>query len=334
MLGKDARPKNGVLTRSPRPKDYISGGVSACPWEEVNELGEWVEYKSEPHEMQLVMGVDLAMCTNFAATDTVESIIKHLYGDIVNYNERALAVMSGQKMGGNYLEKVAETIRTVGLVPQELHPWNPSKHNTYSKMITASSEEMNDWKMAGQIWLDTYEVKWEWIYDDYGPSMRKALKCAPLFVASLYAYESAYRNGVYTTSWPNCPKTTHATVLMAHEEDYKWVDDSYSTQIKKLDVDFRVPMGIRFWIRHKVTKPNNMLYPPSNSAVVVTDTGERLMYIGGDNIYKDDTGKIHFELVARNAKDGRSHDFPLIHVKSSEISHLMRINLKGEETYG
>ncbi len=255
--------KNGVIQSSPRPRDFIQGGASSCPWEEVNELGDWLPFKSEPHEMQRMAEVDLSMCTNFAATDAVESILFQLYGERYDFNERALAVMSGQQANGNMLRNVAEAIRTKGLVPQTLHPWNPKVHNTFDKMIAVTDEERADWEEAGNEWLKIYDVKWEWAYDDFGAGMREALKCAPLFVASLYASESSKDpEGTYTTQLPNSLKTTHATVLMKQDEDdYKWIDDSYQTQIKRLAPDFRVPIGIRFWVRKKVTEPIFMETP-------------------------------------------------------------------------
>lgn len=314
----------GVIDLKIQPKDYIAGGVSACPPEELMPSGDWLHY-APTHEMQSRDNVDLAMCTNFAATDCIEAYISKKWGLQTNWNERALAVMSGQKKYGNSISTVAEAIRTKGLVPQELHEWKPKEHNTYDKMITATKEELKDWYEAGQEFLLNYDVKWEWVYE---PVMKEALKSSPLFVASLYASEGNKENGIYQTHAPQSELTTHATALMKIEDDgTKWVDDSYATQLKHLSSDFRIPIGIRFHIE----KPNenNMYYPPHNSLVIVADTGERLMYVGGDDIYADDSGKILLEVQARNAKDGLSRSFPIVHVTKKVIEHLRRIRLNG-----
>jgi len=322
-----SNPKHGVLSPSIQPKDYILGATSGCPWEIVNKSGSWLGHAPKPHEMQLQQGVDLAMCTNFAATDTVEAILHERYGEMYNFNERALAVMSNQQINGNNLGTVAEAIRTKGLVMQDCHPWNPSVHDTYEKMMDASQEEVTDWIEQGQMFLQTYDVRWEWVWST---RMREALKCAPLFAASLYASENNKEGDIYKTDLPNSDKTTHAIVLLKQQLDgYKYIDDSYEQQIKKLDVDFNVPVGIRFWIRNK-KHPEIMYYPPKNSLVIVPDTGERLMYVDGNTIFKDDHGKILLEVTARNAKDGVSGSYPIIHKMSSEIKHLKRINLKRE----
>jgi hypothetical protein len=323
----DSEVKNGVIAVTPHPKDYISGGTSSCPFEELMPNGDWIAYVSEPHEMQVKYGKDFAMCTNFAATDAIEAIIFRKWGERVNFNERALAIMSNQTERGNSLWNVAETIRTKKLVPQELHPWE-AKHDTFEKMMTATDEELADWKEASETF--PYDIRWEWVYDDFGAGMREALKFAPLFVASLYASEGNIKNGIYCTDLPNSKETTHATVLLKQDEkEYKWVDDSYQTQIKCLEPNFRVPIGIRFHVAKKITEPI-MPNLPKNSLVIVADTGERLMYVEGSEIYKDDHGKILLEVTARNAVDGRFGSYDIVHVMAKDIVHLKRINLKGE----
>jgi hypothetical protein len=76
----------------------------------------------------------------------------------------------------------------------------------------------------------------------------------------------------------------------------------------------------------------------NDSLVVVTDTGERLAYMGG-KLYKDESGKLLLELTARNAKDDLTdHDntlyfdrYAVYHLIARDLEGVPRFNLKGEK---
>ena|SRR3990167_8611168 len=327
----------GLLPSIPRPKDYIAGAVTGVPDDTILPGGDWRPYRSEPHEMQLRFGRDYLTCTNFAATDAIEALMFKVFGERVNYSDRALAIMSGQQANGNSLSNVAEAIRTKGLVPENVLPWT-SEQDTFEKFMTRTAAEKEACDAAAAAWLAENDFRWEWVYDDYGWGMRWALERSPLFAAGLYASEASKdADGIYHTDLPNSPMTTHAFVLLNQTPDaIKDIDDSYATQVKRLASDFRVPIGMRFHIAKKQPNQPPMYYPPKNSKVVVIDAGERLMYVGGETIYKDDTGKIQSEVQDRNSKEvpGAAYrlagEYPVVHVNASQIAHLKRVNLKGE----
>ena len=327
----------GLLPSPPRQKDYIAGAVTGVPDDMILPGGDWRPYRSEPHEMQLRYGRDFLTCTDFAATDTVEALMFKLFGTRVNYSDRALAIMSGLTPTGNSLWAVAEAIRTKGLVLESTLPWTAAQ-DTHDKFMAVTPEEKAACDADGAKWLVENEFGWEWVYDDFGRGMRWALERSPLFAAGLYAAEASKdADGIYHTDLPNSPMTTHAFVLLNQTPDaIKDIDDSYATQVKRLASDFRVPIGMRFHIAKKQPNQPPMYYPPKNSKVVVIDAGERLMYVGGETIYKDDTGKIQSEVQDRNSKEvpGAAYrlagEYPVVHVNASQIAHLKRVNLKGE----
>lgn len=320
----------GLLGHLQRPKDYIAGASTGIPDDIVLPSGDWREFISEPHEMQKRFGKDFMTCTAFASTDAIEALMFMLFGERVNYSERALSILAKNTRKGNYLVIVAEAIRTYGLMRESLLPWTEAQ-DTFEKYNSWTPQEEDVCRKAGAEWLKEYEFGYEFIYDDWGKGMRWALQRSPLFAAGLYPSESGKVNGIYTTELPGSSKTTHAFVLLNQtEEGYKDIDDSYVTQLKRLDTDFRVPIALRFWIKKRADIIKPPMQIPSNSLVIVTDNGERLGYIGGDTIIKDDAGKLLLEFTARNAKDGLSRPFPVIHVVASDVAHLRRINLKGD----
>jgi hypothetical protein len=325
--------QSNVLDSRPRPKDFVAGIFSPLPDDVELETGDHTPFIAQPHEMQLRFGHDYAACTDFAALDVIENIIFRKFGVRVNYSERWLAITSELTQNGNSLWNVAEAIRKYGLVPEEMLPWT-AEEDTFEKFVYVGPEKRDECLATGKKWLEEYFFGWEWTYDDFGHGHEWALKRSPLYAASLYASEAGKDpvTGIYKTQLPNSPLTTHAIgFLHQTPEKLKDIDDSYATQLKRLASDFRIPIAQRFYIAKRKPDPIPMYYPPKNSLVAVVDSGERLMYVEGDKIFKDDAGKILLEVTARNAgPDAMSRDFPVAHVKAADIAHLKRVNLKGE----
>lgn len=329
--------KPGLIEGGHRPKDFVLGGISGLNKTVRMPGGKgWRNFLPQPHEMQLRYGVDFGLCTKFAGTDVVEMILRAIYGVNENYSERALAILAEQpSANGDSLWNVAETIRKFGLVLEADCPWTKDL-TTWEKFMACTPERKAELVALGAKWLEKYDFGYEFVYDDFGPGMAKALEYSPVFAATLYAYENARNaDGLYYTDLPGSPATTHAVVLTEIEADgTKFIDDSYVTQEKHLAADFRVPVGMLFWITQKTVTPQpvpQLYYPPKNSYVSVADTGERLGYVGGDTIIKFATnGDAYAEMSKRNAKGGMSVPFPMVDVTAAQIAHLKRVQPNGQ----
>jgi hypothetical protein len=101
-----------------RDTDFVAGTL---PYEERNPAGDWEPY-APPGERQSSYKGDSMSCVSFSAINSIETQEKFLTGNQPNYSDRWTAKRSGTTRQGNYLWKVADTIRKEGLVLQEDYP--------------------------------------------------------------------------------------------------------------------------------------------------------------------------------------------------------------------
>src|SRR3990167_4181490 len=165
---------------------YKSGRLGAVlPFETRKENGDW-ESDLPPEERQSNDGGDSMSCVTFAELNGIEtqefSFLKALnVPNATEYSDRWIAKMSGTTREGNYLWKVAETIRKYGLVKEESYPKPPTPWtwDEYHKFIPADLQAKLE--VEGQEWLKKWDVKYESV-DFNKKSLMKHLKMAPLTV--------------------------------------------------------------------------------------------------------------------------------------------------------
>ena len=301
-------PNTGLLRHAPSAKDWVLGGISGLERRIVRPDGDWRPFKSEPHEMQLRFGHDYLTCTKFAALDAVEAFMFAVYGTRVNYSERALAIFAQQPSNGDTLTNVAETIRKMGLVPEEECPWT-SDLDTFEKYMALPPGELERLKAIGQEWLKKWKFGWEWVYDNgWGDlTMEDALKMSPIFAAGLYASESSKdAAGVYHSQLPNSDMTTHAFTLLAlGAGGRKFIDDSYGVQVKELADDFRVPLGLRIAVDPVIINPTPMpayKFEEDTMYFVAESKGFEVAFLAGKVRY-DDPVKLRGQVSYRTGGD-------------------------------
>lgn len=331
-MPEDVLLNTGVLQRPPSAKDWVLGGITGLDRVVRRPDGNWLPFKSEPHEMQLRYGRDFMTCTKFAALDAVEAFMFGVYGIRVNYSERALAIFCNQPKDGDNLANVAETIRTMGLVPEEECPWTEDL-DTFEKYMTLPPGELERLKAIGQAWLEKWKFGWDFVYDNWGDlSIYDALKLSPIFAAGLYAYESSKdADGAYHSSLPDSDRTTHAFTLMNAEGGYKFIDDSYVAQIKKLAPDFRIPVGVRIDIVENVTKPpmSTYVFKEGYKYFVAESKGFTLFCFAG-KLRLDDLAKCTDQWLSRNKGKGNILDLQDT-VTPRELAGHKVYDLKGNE---
>src|SRR3990167_3896463 len=102
---------NGVILGK-RSTDYIG---ATLPYEVRNPSGDWTPY-IPPGERQWSYNGDSMSCVSYSALNSIETQEQFLTNEQPNYSDRWTAKMSGTTREGNYLWKVADTIKELGLV--------------------------------------------------------------------------------------------------------------------------------------------------------------------------------------------------------------------------
>jgi hypothetical protein len=160
-----------------RETDYVGGTL---PFEERNPSGEWTQYLPVgERQYSNPGGGDSMSCVSFSAINSIEIQEKFLTGRESNYSDRWTAKMSDTTPEGNYLWKVADTIRKQGLIPQEMYSYPPTPW-TFNQFHAPIPEPLYSRLLAkGSEWLSKWDVAYEWIEVTKEPLL-KHLKHAPL----------------------------------------------------------------------------------------------------------------------------------------------------------
>lgn len=173
---------HGVLLGS-RPEDWIAGAVGSLTYEERLPSGDWRPYLVLKEYQK---GKEDSMsCVSFSACSSIEIQEKFLTGKENNYSDRWIAKMSGTTAEGNYLYKVGDTIRNLGLVKEESYPAPPNF--TFAQYhAEIPPDKLVELKAEGERWKQKWEVKTEFITKPIGlwttvrEDLMKHLKHAPL----------------------------------------------------------------------------------------------------------------------------------------------------------
>src|SRR3990167_2690652 len=164
--------KNFGVIEGKRDTDWLGGTL---PYEERNPSGDWTPYLP-PGEWQTNHTTDTMACVTFSALNSIE--VQHilLTGAHREFADRFTAKMSGTTTNGNYLWKVADSIRKDGLVNEIVWP-KPIEYtwDTYYEEIPQFI------KVKGLEFLTEFDVAYEWI-DFTRESLIHHLKHAPIQV--------------------------------------------------------------------------------------------------------------------------------------------------------
>lgn len=160
--------KNYGLIEGRRDTDFLAGSLS---FEERNPSGDWTPFLP-PGEYQANHNADTMACVSFSALNSIETQLKFLTGTSPEFSDRFTAKMSGTTSQGNYLYKVADSIRKDGIVLESEYPAPQNfTWETYYSDIPA------DVKSKAKV----YKVAYEWI-DVTKDSLIHHLKHAPIQV--------------------------------------------------------------------------------------------------------------------------------------------------------
>lgn len=265
--------QTGLVNIGPQVGDFILGAEASLPVSVRLQSGDWSKYNPTSEKQYVHAKFDTMSCTTFSLLNLLEMQVTYLIKenkltdeqsdflmknkyfdekDKVNFSEAYIAILSGTTKQGNHFQKVADTVRHYGLIPQNLLPFGDAK--TWEEWHDAKriTEEM---KKLGAEFLKHFVIGYEWVFfdNDLGLSteaMKKsaeALQHAPLQVA---------------VPLPG----THAVVCNYMEAYKEWGKfDSYSPHQSKQKWDKQIHYAMKIVI-DPVTAPNAPAQPVSQSS--------------------------------------------------------------------
>lgn len=237
--------KYGFKLDEIKPEDYIFGG-GKIPTEILQSDSDWTSYLPEK-EYQNLNNIEPYACVTFTVLNCVEILIKRQYGEDKNYSDRFLAAISGTKEGGNSPQIVCEFLRKIGVVPQDLWPFD-SSINTFEKFYSPIPPKL--YELAKE-----FNEEWDFRHE-YVPtnkeSISAAIQSSPLLV-SVPAWNE--RNGKYYR--PDGVPDNHATTMVYERlGDFRRIFDSYADgagdpAIKDIEWEMMPTVIKRFWIKKR-----------------------------------------------------------------------------------
>lgn len=267
--------KNYGVIEGIRDTDWVAGSI---PYEVRVPSGNWEPYLP-PGEWQRSNLVDTMGCVSFSALNSVEAQLKFL-GDERNFSDRFLAMMSGTTKQGNWLWKVADTLRREGAVVEERWP-APENYTWEEYYQPVPIEVINEAK----LFLQEYEILYEWIPTDKD-SLIKHLKQAPIQVVipghAIVNFFTTQQVIHYFDTYVPFKKTTKSI-----SSALKIVVIKKDTSMKKLDWQGRLWVVMdekRYWVLDPKTRDRlggaaafvrgDASKYPYNGAFVIAETDE------------------------------------------------------------
>lgn len=213
---------NSGLIEGQRKDDFLGGTI---PYEVRLESGDWTPYLP-PEEWQKNKVIDTMACVTFSALNSVETQYKFLMGKDRNFSDRFTARMSGTTTDGNWLFRVADSMRRDGLVEENDWPF-PQNYTWDEYYATPPIEIVN----KARTFLNDFVIQYEWV-DVTRESLEKHLKHAPIQVTI----------------------PGHAVLNFWRKEDVQKYFDSYEPFIKERKEPFVSAMKIVLTRKNLMTK--------------------------------------------------------------------------------
>lgn len=231
------------IDASPDLNAYVYGGLVALPKITLREDGQWDDYLPTT-EQQANPNFDSYGCTVFGTENVVEILLKYIYGQDKNFSERYIYNLAEITPPGADPHQVAETIRSEGLIDQDLLPMV----ETYEEFASPRPMESKYQVIGTQF---PYELKHEYVFKNRDSKetkiskMKECLKYSPLGM-SVTGWEE--ENGVYVDKGePN----THWTCCYGWNDKGWKVFDSYDPFLKIVSFDHNIERCKRYLLVDK-----------------------------------------------------------------------------------
>lgn len=244
----------GVLVAPPRPKDYILGGASSITVDRL--VKDWSIYLP-PEETQRNKVTDFLDCSTMSALHDLEMQMNYLLATnqlpdealwffhqgnyIVNgsfqLSARFNAKVNGtDKLKGQYLNAVGDSIRIVGILPKADYDMTDemSFEDYYGPVPMALFEKAKKF-----LWF--IDPKYQWVGKKDFPSV---LSVSPVQVATEICY--GWDSGQTVQKCSGQP-LQHATVIYHQDVLGNWLDfDHYYPFKQLLAADYEFPLNVQY----------------------------------------------------------------------------------------
>ena len=194
---------HGVLLGSGTKALYVGGTI---PYEVRLESGDWRPYIPALEKQKDPL--ETMACVTFSYNNCLETQYR-FYGLDLNFSDRFLAKMSDTQHNGNYLDKVADTARKVGLVLESEYPNNP-KAQTWDEYYKEIPQEIKRKAILQSIQYEGVDVSLA--------NLKKELKQSPIQITI------------------PAPHPNHAVTLVYIEGTKAHYLDHYNYQLKEMEV--------------------------------------------------------------------------------------------------
>lgn len=299
----------GLLLNEPRPKDFRFGAFTVLPKDVLVDDGNWSAYLPV-YEAQLLPKFDTMACVTFSALNCLETLIKRKYNREENFSDRFTATMSGTTREGNFVYKVADSIRNDGVVSEM--DWPTLSGFTFDDYYSLITPEI---KETGQQSKEKYNFAYEYVEKK---DFIELLRYSPLQVG-IKAYGVTV-DGVYQKIDGSA---NHMVTLYQAKENEHWlIYDHYDKAFKPLAWDYLFPFAVRWDVQMVEKTP--MTIPQNALIQLVEHPGGFGMFLNG-KIIVDDFDKLQLSWVMRNTDFGNK-----ICLTKEQWNKYPKCNLKGE----
>lgn len=279
LHGIDSSIPNKVII-DPKPSDYVSGD-GQLPDELIGRTlvpsGDWTPYVVAG-DKQSGNGFESDDCTGFSYCNVVEIQFNYFKGtgqipqatmDFLNQNgyinkdgnldvsPRALGSMAGTTSQGNSLNKVADTARTMGLVPESKWPTVFTNYDDYYKPVP------QDLQTLALQFKQYFDLPYQSVSGD----LSKFLQASPLYVA-LCTCGGWNNPEPPSIAWCNAGSATNHAVCLLKQNNYR-IFDSYEPFIKDFASDYYIPYFYQVLLTPKGVQDNHMFLAQDKGTVYV-----------------------------------------------------------------
>ena len=238
-------------------EDYIAGVSSNIEYFVRIVDSNWTQWLPKD-ELQKKGITETMSCVSFAAMNCLEiqlnwaidngtitaEAMNFLYknGYIedgkVNFSDRYIAILSGTTNKGNTLNRVANTIRGKGVIPESMLPFEGKTFDEYH-----GAEITEEMLKLGKEFMNHFNIQHEWISD-----IKKHLRQTPLWIAAATCPGWATKNPV-----PACSKKVNHSTTIFNIADEQYIEDydHYKPFKKKLDIEYKIPWRKKLLITMK-----------------------------------------------------------------------------------
>jgi len=210
MTQEEILKQNQGVILGQRETDYVGGTL---PYQVRLESGDWRPFKPL-NEKQRPNAVDVMACVTFSGLNSLEFQNIQQGNQEINFSDRFTAKDSGTTTQGNYLYKVADSLRE-GVVLESEYP-APDNFTWDSYYSTIPNDVY--------VKRKKYGVQYEWINKS---DLAYHLKHAPIQI-------------IITNTSPN-----HAVLAVYKEGDTVYYFDSYDPFIKTININDIYPSALK-----------------------------------------------------------------------------------------